>query len=178
MKVFSSSLNNILIRTKMYIHQRYQDWPKSIKLVRIYKSSSNQVECCQGHFQGQLVGSTGQCTWLFSGGFGATIGKCWRVIEASRCVLQECGRNDEAVMGRCSTGGGHTGNGDCPDGNVHGIYCCEIDFLSSNQTQDQDQDQDQVPWFQFPPVYIKCISCEHQMHMKIILSAYQTCTLS
>ena len=62
-----------------------------------------------------------------------------------KCVLQECGRNDEAVMGRCSTGGGHTGNGDCPDGNVHGIYCCEIDFLSSNQTQDQDQDQDQVP---------------------------------
>merc|ERR1712012_1262417 len=75
---------------------------------------ASEVECCQGHLQGQLVGSTGQCTWLFSGGFGATL---------------ECGRNDEAVMGRCSTGGGHSGNGDCPDDNVHGIFCCEIDFL-------------------------------------------------
>ena len=36
---------------------------------------ASEVECCQGHYQGQLVGSTGQCTWLFSGGFGATIGE-------------------------------------------------------------------------------------------------------
>ena len=36
------------------------------------------------YYQGQLVGSTGQCTWLFSGGFGATIG------EAS--VQRYCGQ--------------------------------------------------------------------------------------
>ena len=82
---------------------------------------ASEVECCQGHLQGQLVGSTGQCTWLFSGGFGATL---------------ECGRNDEAVMGRCSTGGGHSGNGDCPDDNVHGnlgtLQCVKMSSLIIN----------------------------------------------
>ena len=75
---------------------------------------AGEVECCVGHMQGREVGSTGQCTWLFNGAFGSTL---------------ECGRDDEVVMGRCSTGGGGGGHGDCPEGNVHGIYCCEIDFL-------------------------------------------------
>ena len=35
---------------------------------------ASEVECCQGHYQGQVVGSTGQCSWLFSGGFGTTLG--------------------------------------------------------------------------------------------------------
>ena len=51
-------------------------------------------------------------------------------LDTKICSNLECGRNDEAVMGRCSTGGGSGGNGDCPDGNVHGIYCCEIDVLA------------------------------------------------
>merc|ERR1711970_1185540 len=55
-------------------------------------------------------------------------GSC-EVRSGSWGELLECARDDEVVMGRCSTGGGHTGNGDCPEGNVHGIYCCEIDFL-------------------------------------------------
>ena len=36
---------------------------------------ASEVECCQGHYQGQLVGSTGQCSWVFSGGFGALLGR-------------------------------------------------------------------------------------------------------
>ena len=35
---------------------------------------ASEVECCQGHYQSQVVGSTGQCSWLFSGGFGAILG--------------------------------------------------------------------------------------------------------
>lgn len=91
------------------------------------------MECCQGHLQGQIVGSTGQCNWLFSGGFGATLGifHCATLIWPFYVLnIIECGRNDEVVMGRCSTGGGHSGNGDCPDDNVHGIYCCEIDVVA------------------------------------------------
>ena len=95
---------------------------------------ASEVECCQGHYQGQIVGSTGQCTWLFSGGFGATLGN-YSINNKNNCavydvIILECGRTDEVVMGRCSTGGGHTGDGDCPDGNVHGIYCCEIDVVA------------------------------------------------
>ena len=35
---------------------------------------ASEVECCQGHYQGQVVGSTGQCSWMFTGGFGSTLG--------------------------------------------------------------------------------------------------------
>ena len=92
---------------------------------------ASEVECCQGHYQGQVIGSTGQCSWLFTGGFGSVLGRTFLIIihAVSSRANSECGRSDEVVMGRCSTGGGHTGNGDCPDGNVHGIYCCEIDVL-------------------------------------------------
>merc|ERR1719318_233355 len=64
---------------------------------------AHEVECCVGHMDGRIIGSTGQCSWIFTGAFGGQL---------------ECGRNDEAIMGRCGTGGGSGGNGDCPDGNV------------------------------------------------------------
>ena len=48
----------------------------------------NQVTCCQGHYQGQLVGPTNECTWEYTG-FG---------------VQLECGRSDEIIVGRCGSG--------------------------------------------------------------------------
>ena len=48
---------------------------------------ASEVECCQGHYQGQLVGSTGQCTWLFSGGFGATIGEAAQILWVEADLL-------------------------------------------------------------------------------------------
>ena len=47
---------------------------------------ASEVECCQGHYQGQTVGSTGQCSWMFTGGFGSILGtplekKYWKEIQ-------------------------------------------------------------------------------------------------
>ena len=50
--------------------------------------AANQVACCQGHYQGQEVGPTSECTWEYIG-HGAQI---------------ECGRSDEVLVGRCGSG--------------------------------------------------------------------------
>ena len=55
---------------------------------------ASEVECCQGHYKGQVVGSTGQCSWMFTGGFGSTLGiisSCKGKSRNSRpCSLCEC----------------------------------------------------------------------------------------
>ena len=70
---------------------------------------STLVECCSGHLQGKPVGSTGECTWEYSG----------------HGIPLECGRSDEVVVGRCGSGK----NEDCPGGTSHGNLCCEFNFL-------------------------------------------------
>ena len=59
---------------------------------------------------------------------------CWSVAAQTRCCTCTsctctCTCTVQVVMGRCSTGGGGGGHGDCPDNNVHGILCCELDYL-------------------------------------------------
>merc|ERR1719481_1002999 len=34
---------------------------------------AHEVECCVGHMEGRTVGSTGQCTWIFTGAFGGQL---------------------------------------------------------------------------------------------------------
>ena len=50
--------------------------------------------------------SNGQCTWKY-GNFGQQI---------------QCDRNDQAVFGRCGSGG----NPDCAPNAYHGIECCML----------------------------------------------------
>jgi len=71
---------------------------------------SHKAECCEGHVEGKLVGSSGQCTWVYTSDWGTEV---------------ECGRSDEMVSGICGSGGKH----DCPGGTTNGIYCCELILL-------------------------------------------------
>merc|ERR1719348_2669665 len=72
---------------------------------------ANLADCCNGHLNGKLVGSTYQCNWEF-GGFGTQL---------------SCGRRDEVVAGHCGSGK----NRDCPGTTAHGILCCELDYMTN-----------------------------------------------
>merc|ERR1712198_524918 len=71
---------------------------------------ANEVECCDATLEGQRVGTTDSCTWLY-GGHGEQL---------------ECGREDEVLAGRCGSGR----NNDCHGGHSsQGNLCCEFDLL-------------------------------------------------
>ena len=66
--------------------------------------------CCEGHIGPYKVGpNISNCHWNY-GNHGVPI---------------ECGRNDEAVAGRC--GSGQIAR--CPNDSSHGILCCELTIL-------------------------------------------------
>ncbi|XP_023323204.1 uncharacterized protein LOC111697416 isoform X2 [Eurytemora carolleeae] len=65
---------------------------------------SHRTECCEGHVNGELVGSSGQCAWKYTHNWGEQL---------------VCGRSDEAVMGICGSGGDRN----CPGDSSHCILC-------------------------------------------------------
>jgi len=72
-------------------------------------NQAHGVKCCDATYNGTpLVPVDGVCYWKYTPNWGE------RIL---------CNRNDEAIFGRCGSGG----NKDCDGGNeVHGIKCCEI----------------------------------------------------
>lgn len=67
------------------------------------------ITCCEGHLKGERVGGSDQQNWLYTG----------------HGIPLECGRNDEVILGRCSSGK----YADCPGGTSHGILCGELIIL-------------------------------------------------